>query len=147
MNLFLLDYETTGARIAYSGGHFEADLADTPLERWRGLRSGCPRPLLMTETTAVHTWGMDYPLDIWFGSPDGEILDFAHGVRSRQELYNPEAAFVVEIPAGWHELPRIGEKIELRWSGGGFCPLCSSGIRTCGCRSGRPARRKTRARR
>jgi uncharacterized membrane protein (UPF0127 family) len=55
--------------------------------------------LLIPRCAAVHTFGMRFPLDLFFLDADGEVLAERHAVWPRRFVACRGAAAVLEIPA------------------------------------------------
>ncbi len=55
--------------------------------------------LLIPRCAAVHTFGMRFPLDVYFLGPDEEILDLRRAVPIRHFVAHRGAVAVLEIPA------------------------------------------------
>jgi uncharacterized protein len=54
--------------------------------------------LLIPRCAAVHTFGMRFPLDLYFLGTDGEILDLRRGVPPRRFVSHRGAVAVLEVP-------------------------------------------------
>jgi uncharacterized membrane protein (UPF0127 family) len=54
--------------------------------------------LLIPRCAAVHTFGMSFPLDLYFLGADGEILDLRRAVPPRRFVSHRGAAAVLEVP-------------------------------------------------
>jgi uncharacterized protein len=55
--------------------------------------------LLIPRCSSVHTFGMNFALDVYFLGGDGEILEARRGVPPRRLLACRGAVAVLEIPA------------------------------------------------
>jgi uncharacterized membrane protein (UPF0127 family) len=55
--------------------------------------------LLIPRCAAVHTFGMRFPLDVYFLDADGEVLSSRSGVPPRRFVAHRGAAAVLEVPA------------------------------------------------
>ena len=55
--------------------------------------------LLIPRCAAVHTFGMRFPLDIYFLDPDGTVLATRRAVPPRRFVAHRGAAAVLELPA------------------------------------------------
>ena len=93
---------------AESGGRSLAvvEVAETPWERMRGLlgRTGLPerRAMYLAPCSAVHTFFMNFPLDLVFLARGGEVVRIVRAVpRNRFVFGGPGAAGVLEMAAGW----------------------------------------------
>lgn len=82
-----------------------ARVADTFRARLVGLL-GCPglgpgEGLLITPCHSVHSFGMRYPIDVVYLSPDGRVLRLAHAMPPwRFHMPVKGARSVLELPAG-----------------------------------------------
>jgi uncharacterized membrane protein (UPF0127 family) len=56
--------------------------------------------LLIPRCSSVHTFGMRFPLDLWFLDAEGAVLLTRQGVPSRRLASCRHADAVLEIPAG-----------------------------------------------
>jgi hypothetical protein len=56
--------------------------------------------LLIPRCSSVHTFGMRFPLDLWFLDAEGAVLSTRHGVSPRRLVSCRRADAVLEIPAG-----------------------------------------------
>lgn len=55
--------------------------------------------LLIPRCAAVHTFGMRFPLDVYFLGPGDEILDLRRAVPPRHLVAHRGAVAVLELPA------------------------------------------------
>jgi hypothetical protein len=55
--------------------------------------------LLIPRCAAVHTFGMRFPLDLYFLGPAGEVLEVRRTVPPRRFVSCPGATAVLEVPA------------------------------------------------
>jgi uncharacterized membrane protein (UPF0127 family) len=73
-------------------------------ERARGLRGALPPParyvLVINPCTAVHTFGMRYPIDVVFCQADGRVLRVVTHLKPRRAAWVRRAACVWEFRAG-----------------------------------------------
>jgi uncharacterized protein len=71
--------------------------------RLRGLalldRAAAGPGLLIPRCAAVHTFGMRFPLDLYFLGRDEEVLDVRRAVPPRRFVSHRGAAAVLELPA------------------------------------------------
>ena len=78
-------------------------VADTPAARLLGLalldREEAGPGLLIPDCRSVHTFGMRFPLDVWFLGPYGEPLTVRRGVRRARVVRHGDARAVLEVPA------------------------------------------------
>lgn len=79
-------------------------MADTFPSRLRGLLGSAPLPagsaLVIKPCSAVHTWGMTYPLDILFVGDDGRVLKIVDCLKPWRGAWSWRGAWVAELPAG-----------------------------------------------
>jgi uncharacterized membrane protein (UPF0127 family) len=71
-------------------------------ERLIGLSwSGRPRALalLIPRCRSVHTFGMRFPLDLYWLGPSGDVIRVDRGVRPWRIARCPQARAVVELPS------------------------------------------------
>ena len=81
----------------------ELSVTEGPLERMRGLLGRPLQPgqgLLLRPCSMVHTWGMNYPIDVIFISRRGTILKICSDVAQKKFLACIGAHAVIELPAG-----------------------------------------------
>jgi hypothetical protein len=65
--------------------------------------------LLIPRCSSVHTFGMRFPLDLYFLGGDGEVVAVRHGVPARRLAFCRRARAVLEIPAEeGGEIPTAG---------------------------------------
>ena len=80
----------------------EAKVADRRRLRLLGLmllpRERAPSALLIPRCSAVHTFGMRFPIDVVFVDSDGRAIGSARGVPPRRLLRWRGASAVLEIP-------------------------------------------------
>lgn len=55
--------------------------------------------LLLPGCRSVHTFGMRFPLDVWFLGPYGEPLEVRRSVPRRRVVRRGDARAVLEVPA------------------------------------------------
>ena len=100
----------------------EAELADRPLERMRGLlgRDGlsAQQALWIAPCNAVHTVGMRMPIDVVFLSRNGTVLSVHGTVRPNRFRLHWRAAAVVELRAGQAGGLGLQPGQQLRFEGG-----------------------------
>lgn len=97
------------------------ELADTWWARLRGMMAR-PEPakgegLLLDPCRAVHMYWMNYPLDVAFLDPDGQVVAVYHELRpSRRSKRHAEADRALELRAGRlaKTQTEVGDQIELR---------------------------------
>ncbi len=96
-----------------------AAIADTPLERLRGLL-GRPAPapgegLLIRPAWSIHTLFMRFAIDAVFLDREGTILHIAHDLRPWGAASHRGAHAVLEVAAGESERRglRVGDRLEL----------------------------------
>ncbi|HEX3737226.1 MAG TPA: DUF192 domain-containing protein [Solirubrobacterales bacterium] len=84
-------------------GDREVPIAIGPRARTIGLalldRAEAGPGLLIPRCAAIHTFGMRFPLDVYFLGGDEEILDLRRAVPPRRFVARRGAAAVLEIPA------------------------------------------------
>ncbi|MDQ2631670.1 MAG: DUF192 domain-containing protein [Actinomycetota bacterium] len=75
--------------------------------RFRGLshrdRAGAGPGLLIPRCASVHTFGMRFPLDLYFLDGEGRVLCVKRGVPPRRVVWCPGARKVLEIPSSQGE--------------------------------------------
>ena len=54
--------------------------------------------LLIPDCRSVHTFGMRFPLDVWFLGPYGEPLAVSRRLRRARVVRHGEARAVLEVP-------------------------------------------------
>jgi uncharacterized protein len=92
-------------------------ICETGIERTRGLLlRRCPdaqTAFLLKRCSAVHTFGMAYPIDVIFCDEAGQILEIQAGVRPWRLVSHARARVVWELRAGASELLgwRKGDRI------------------------------------
>jgi uncharacterized membrane protein (UPF0127 family) len=88
------------------------DVCQTPIERARGLllrrRPRRDHAMLITRCSAVHTFGLWYPIDLAFCTGDGTVLEVVPRVRPCRMARCAQAGQVWELPAG------LAEELDLR---------------------------------
>src|SRR5215203_481361 len=88
--------------------------------RLRGLsrrrRSEAGPGLLIPRCSSVHTFGMRFPLDLYFLNRDGRVISVRRAVPPRRLVWQRGAAAVLEIPTA-----QGGETV----SAGPLAPPCS----------------------
>ena len=78
-------------------------ICQTRAERARGLllrRWGCSTGLLLPACNAIHTWGMDQPLDLLFCDEQDRIIDMVRGLAPWRFARRSGAHSVWEFRAG-----------------------------------------------
>jgi uncharacterized protein len=87
-------------------------IARTRRQRLFGLalapRPSEPSALLIPRCRSVHTFGMRYPLDVAFLDAEGRVLSVRSAVPPGRVVTHPDAAAVLEAPAG--RLPAMAEQ-------------------------------------
>lgn len=86
----------------------ELAVTEGPLERMRGLLGRPLQPgqgLLLRPCSMIHTWGMQYPIDVIFVSRRGIILKIFQNLGRRKFRACIRAHSVIELPAG-----NVGER-------------------------------------
>lgn len=82
----------------------DARVAMGPLSRLLGLafldRSQSPDALLIPRCRSVHTFGMRFPLDLFFLDADDQPLVAVRDVSAGHRVRVPKARSVLEIPSG-----------------------------------------------
>lgn len=69
---------------------------------------------MLARCGSVHTYGMRYPLDLAFVSPEGLVLKACRGVGAREVHADAGAACVLERPASEGPWPDVGEHLWVR---------------------------------
>ena len=65
---------------------------------WRS-RERAGRGLLIPRCSSVHTFGMRFPLDVYFLDAEGRVLSVRRRVPPRRVLWQRGAAAILEIPS------------------------------------------------
>ncbi|HEX6204925.1 MAG TPA: DUF192 domain-containing protein [Solirubrobacterales bacterium] len=65
---------------------------------WRSRESAGPG-LLIPRCSSVHTFGMRFPLDVYFLDADGRVISARRQVPPRRVLWQRGAAAILEIPS------------------------------------------------
>ncbi len=92
-------------------------VCESRLERGRGLLlRRCPdrrTAFLLQRCSAIHTFGLGYPIDVVFCSGRGRILRIVRGLRPFRMARHREALQVWELAAGGaaHWGWRVGDEI------------------------------------
>ncbi|HEY5942384.1 MAG TPA: DUF192 domain-containing protein [Solirubrobacterales bacterium] len=68
-------------------------------------RSRAGPGLLIPRCSSVHTFGMRFPLDVYFLDVDGRVISVRRAVPPRRVLWQRGAAAILEIPSS----PQGGE--------------------------------------
>jgi uncharacterized membrane protein (UPF0127 family) len=88
--------------LAVALGH-EVRVARGPLARFLGLaylnREGAGSGLLIPRCSSVHTFGMRFPLDLYFLDERGELVCLRRLVPARRLAICRRAKAVLELPA------------------------------------------------
>jgi uncharacterized protein len=71
-------------------------------------REGAGEGLLIPRCSSVHTFGMRFPLDLYFLSPKGEVIEVRRAVPRRRIVSCPGADAVLEVPAEGGEVRAAG---------------------------------------
>src|ERR1700709_926719 len=81
----------------------EVRVARDPRARFLGLAHlDCERAgsgLLIPRCSSVHTFGMRFPLDLYFLGEQGEVVAVRRGVQARRLAICRRARAVLEVPA------------------------------------------------
>jgi uncharacterized membrane protein (UPF0127 family) len=65
---------------------------------WRDR--GCAGPgLLIPRCSSVHTFGMRFPLDVYFLDAEGRVISVRRRVPPRRVIWQRGAAAILEIPS------------------------------------------------
>lgn len=71
--------------------------------RLRGLsrrdRGAAGPGLLIPRCASVHTFGMRFPLDLYFLDAEGRVISVRRRVPPRRIAWQPGARYVLEIPS------------------------------------------------
>jgi len=65
---------------------------------WRSRERAGPG-LLIPRCSSVHTFGMRFPLDVYFLDADGRVISARRRVPPRRVLWQRGAAAILEIPS------------------------------------------------
>ncbi|HEY3940864.1 MAG TPA: DUF192 domain-containing protein [Acidimicrobiales bacterium] len=94
------------------------DIADSPVERMRGLlgRSSYEGAMLLPATRSVHTLMMRFPLDVAHMTADLKVLSTSRMGRWRIGLPRPGCRCVLEASSGAFErwALEVGDQLEIR---------------------------------
>jgi len=81
----------------------EVRVARGPRARFLGLahldREEAGPGLVIPRCSSVHTFGMRFPLDLYFLGGDGEVVAVRRGVPARRLAFCGRARAVLEVPA------------------------------------------------
>ena len=97
------------------------DLMQTsnPLERMRGLLGRPPlqknQGLLIRPCSSVHTFGMQYPIDLIFLNKNGKITKLVHSLGPCRFAWSWSASMVVELMGGIIDELELTSDIQLVW--------------------------------
>jgi uncharacterized membrane protein (UPF0127 family) len=97
--------------------HMHVHVCESRIERGRGLLlRRCPdrrTAFLLRDCSAVHTFGMTYPIDVLFCDEAGRILRIVKGLKPFRMARHGNASAVWEMRAGGAELWgwRVGDAI------------------------------------
>lgn len=69
-------------------------------------------PVLITHCDSIHTFGMNYPLDVAFVSEEGIVLE-TRRLWPGKVAHCPNGSFVLEWPAGQGAWLKKGDKVAL----------------------------------
>lgn len=87
------------------------------LERLKGLcgtQASAP-PVVLLDCSSIHTFGMDYPIDVAFTNEEGLVLAASRGLPPRRVFSSRRAALAFERPSNEEPWPRRGNVTNLRW--------------------------------
>jgi uncharacterized protein len=94
-------------------GTIKTYLADGFFSRMRGLLWRKPlapkEAILLTPCHSVHTFGMSYPIDIVFLSPDYQVVRLVSNCMPRRMVFCKNAKHTLELAAG--QATQLGIKI------------------------------------
>jgi uncharacterized membrane protein (UPF0127 family) len=96
-----------------------ADIADSPESRRRGLLGRAPlqpgEGLWISQCDSIHTYGMQFPIDVLFLGPDSQVLDIAPNMAAGGTVTRDGAASCLELPSGACEATgtQVGDFLEL----------------------------------
>ena len=81
-----------------------ADVAESPESKRLGLlgrMNFIPGDgLWISPCDSIHTFGMQFPIDVLFLGPNSDVLDFAQNMAPGGSVVRDGAASVLELPAG-----------------------------------------------
>ncbi len=107
---------TTGSVVATKVG-----LARKLTERMKGLlgrsRLDPGEGLIIKPCSAIHTFGMRFPIDVVFFDGEGRVISAIRGMKPcRMSMWRPGAKGVLELPVGALEASpaRAGDMLEFR---------------------------------
>ena len=88
-------------------------------ERMRGLLGRAPllpdQALLITSCSSIHTFFMQYPIDLAFINKHWQIKKLIPALRPFRMVWVPSTSMVVEMPVGTIEQIKLEEGITLLW--------------------------------
>lgn len=88
-------------------------------ERMRGLLGRKPlspdQALLITSCSSIHTFFMQYPIDLAFLNKDWQIKKIIHALKPFRLAWVPGASMVLEMPSGSIDKFNLKEKTILVW--------------------------------
>ncbi len=104
------------------GVAFEFTVLSSWLGRLRGLLGTTPDagPVVLTRCSSIHTFGMDYPIDVAFIGERGEVLSVHRAVAPGRCLSEGEAACVLERPQSAEDWVRPGQHLWISAISAGF---------------------------
>lgn len=98
-----------------SGEAQSIELASTPAQRLRGMLFRDPDEVtrLLVPCHDIHTFGMQYPLDVAFIAKSGDVIEVHRNVGIRKRLRNGKASMVAERFSQNGDWLHTGDKIKL----------------------------------
>jgi len=88
-------------------------------ERMRGLLGHAPllsnQALLITSCSSIHTFFMQYPIDLAFINNNWQIKKLMPALKPFRMAWVPGTSMVVEMPIGTIEQIKLEEGMTLRW--------------------------------
>lgn len=87
-----------------------AEVAASPVARWRGLMARSPTPLLL-RCSSVHGFWLRSPLHVVGIAADGTVVGVAM-LRRRRIVRMASCRWILELPLD-HPLPESGERLTL----------------------------------
>ncbi len=83
---------------------YQEKTADKFFSRLKGLLGtdhiSCGDSLIIYPCNSVHTFGMNYPIDVLFVSEQHIILKLVTDMKPGKVSYCPKSDYVIELPAG-----------------------------------------------
>lgn len=92
---------------------------DSIFERMRGLLGRAPllsdQALLITSCSSIHTFFMQYPIDLAFINNNWQIKKLIHALKPFRLAWSPGSSMVLEMPGGSIDKFNLKEGATLFW--------------------------------